>query len=56
MQKIHLKQNINFLINKHEKVGLKYSEDPKSFTEYSKDIKMFIILLKNIIQEGNAKY
>ena len=35
MQKIHRKQNINFLINKREKTGLKYLDDSKAFVEYS---------------------
>ena len=38
MQKIHTKQNINFLINKREKTGLKYLDDSKAFVEYSDDM------------------
>ena len=36
MQKIHIKQNINFSIDTRVKVGLKHYNDPKVFIEYSK--------------------
>ena len=38
-----------YLINKHEKVGLKYYDDSKGFIEYSMMCKMFIKILENII-------
>ena len=40
-----------YLINKREKVGLKQFNDPKAFID-----KMFIKILKNIIQVKNVKY
>ena len=38
MQKIHMKKNINILINKREKVGINHFNDPKAFMEYSNDM------------------
>ena len=38
MQKIHMKQKYQYLINKHEKVGLNHYDDPKAFMEYSNDM------------------
>ena len=39
-----------YLINKREKVGLDHFDDPKSFMEYSNDIKMSTKILKIITQ------
>ena len=36
---IHMKQNINLLINKPKSVGLKHYNDPKAFIECSSDRK-----------------
>ena len=38
MAKIHMKQNIYFLINEHESIGLKHCNHPKAFIEYSNDM------------------
>ena len=38
MLKIHMKQNINFLINKQESKGLKHLDDSEAFIEYSDDM------------------
>ena len=38
MQKIRIKLNINFLINKRESTGLNHFNDPKAFIEYSNDM------------------
>ena len=38
-----------YLINKCEKVGLDYLNDPKAFMKYLNICKMFIKILKNII-------
>ena len=35
MQKIHMKRNNQYLINKREKVGLNHYNDPKAFIKYS---------------------
>ena len=35
MQKIHMKRNNQYLINKREKVGLNHYNDPKVFIKYS---------------------
>ena len=45
MLKIHMKLNINFLINKRESTRLKHFNDPKAFIEYSNDM-----------QDGYKKY
>ena len=42
-----------YLINKREKVGLDYFNDPKAFMDYSN--KMFTKMFKNIIQEKKRK-
>ena len=38
MLKIHTKQNINFLINKQESIGLKHLNDSIAFVEYTNNI------------------
>ena len=38
MQRIHMKKIYQYLINKCEKVGLIYFNDPKAFMEYSNDM------------------
>ena len=38
MQRIHMKKIYQYLINKCEKVGLNYINDPKAFMEYSNDM------------------
>ena len=38
MQKIHMKEKHQYLINKREKVGLNHFNDPKAFIEYSNDM------------------
>ena len=38
MLKIHMKQNINFLINEQESKGLKHLNDSEAFIEYSDDM------------------
>ena len=38
MLKIHTKQNINFLINKQESIGLKPLNDSIAFVEYTNNI------------------
>ena len=38
MQRIHMKKKYQYLINKHEKVGLNHFNDPKAFMEYSNDM------------------
>ena len=38
MQRIHMKKIYQYLINKHEKVGLNHFNDPKAFMEYSNDM------------------
>ena len=38
MQKIHVKKKYQYLINKREKVGLNYFNDPKAFMEYSNEM------------------
>ena len=38
MQKIHMKKNYQYLINKREKVALNHFNDPKAFMEYSNDM------------------
>ena len=44
MQKIHMKEKYQFLINRRESTGLKHFNDPKAFVKYSNDMqcKMFI--------------
>ena len=42
-----------YLINKHEKVGLNHYDDHKAFIEYSNDMQDVYKILKNIIQEKN---
>ena len=38
MQRIHMKKKYQYLINKREKVGLNYFNDPKASREYSNDM------------------
>ena len=45
-----------YLVNKHEQVGLNHYDDPKAFNEYANDMKMFIKILKNTILAKNVKY
>ena len=52
MQKIHMKQNINFLINKRESTRLKNINDPKAFIKYSNDMQD---ILKNIEEYNLGK-
>ena len=44
------------LINKHEKVVLDYFNVPKALRNIQMICKMFTKILKNIIQEKNARY
>ena len=39
MQRIRMKKNYQYLINKRGKVGLNHFNDPKAFMEYSNDMK-----------------
>ena len=38
MQKTHMKQNLQYLIHKCEKVGLDHFKDSRAFIEYSDDM------------------
>ena len=35
---IHMKKKYQYLISKHEEVGLDHFDDPKTFIEYSNDM------------------
>ena len=50
-----MKQNIHFLIKKHEDIGTKHFRNPKAFIEYSIWM-IFIKTLKNTIQIRNVEY
>ena len=50
MQRIHMKNKYQYLINKHEKVGLNHFNDPKAFMEYSNHMQDVYKILKIIIQ------
>ena len=52
MQKIRTKQNITYLINKRQKVGSDYYDDPKAFMEYSNDMQD---VYKNIEDDNPRK-
>ena len=39
MQRIHIKKKYQYLINKREEVGLDHFNDPKTFIEYSNDMR-----------------
>ena len=45
-----------YLMNKCEKVGLDYFDDPKAFMEYSNDMQDFTKVLKITIQIKKEKY
>ena len=45
-----------YLLNKREKVGLDYSDDPKAFMEYSNGMQDVSKILKIAIQERTVKY
>ena len=45
-----------FLINKRESIGLKHSNDPKTFIEYSNDMQDVCKILMNTIQVKSIKY
>ena len=55
MQKIHMKQKFQYLINKREKVGLYHFKDTKGFMEYSNDMEDIYKNIENTIQERNVK-
>ena len=39
MQRIHMKKKYQYLINKREELGLDHFNNPKTFTEYSNDMR-----------------
>ena len=45
-----------YLLNKREKVGLDYSDDPKAFMEYSNGMQDVSKIFKIAIQERTVKY
>ena len=45
-----------YLINKHEKVGIDHLDDPKAFIEYYMICAMFTKILMNTIQIKKIKY
>ena len=54
-QKIHMKKIYQFLINKRESTGLKHFNDPKALLHTHMISKMFIKILKNIVQVKKHK-
>ena len=39
MQRTHMKKKYQYLINKRKEVGLDHFNDPKTFIEYSNDMR-----------------
>ena len=52
MLKIHMKQNINCKLKKHEIIGLEHYKDPKAFAEYTNDMSD---VYKNIDEYNEGK-
>ena len=52
MQRVHMKKKYQYLINKHEKVGLDHFNDSKAFMEYSNDMQD---VYKNIAEYNPIK-
>ena len=53
MQRIHLKQNINYQINNRKSIVIKYLDDSKAFIEYLND--MYDIYKYNEENKPNKK-
>ena len=56
MQRIKYEKKYQYLINKREKVGLAYFNDPKAFMEYSDDMQDVNKTIEDYNPIKNVKY